>query len=109
MVLILVRIDTMQSVIIPPYLKKEKRDREKKLPQCNYKLTTKLHLDICHQVSTIAASGPLFLQNYLRHSRQDISNCFLITTTTTPRGDHRDLIDFLKLKDTLLPADAQLR
>ena len=103
MVLILV-----QSVIIPPYLKKEKRDREKKLPQCNYKLTTKLHLDICHQVSTIAASGPLFLQNYLRHSRQDISNCFLITTTT-PRGDHRDLIDFLKLKDNLLPADAQLR
>ena len=103
MVLILV-----QSVIIPPDLKKEKRDREKKLPQCNYKLTTKLHLDICHQVSTIAASGPLFLQNYLRHSRQDISNCFLITTTT-PRGDHRDLIDFLKLKDNLLPADAQLR
>ena len=29
MVMILVRMDTMQSVIIPPYLKKEKRDREK--------------------------------------------------------------------------------
>ena len=103
MVLILVSMDKLQSVIIPPHLKKEKI-----LPQCNYKLTTKLHLDICHQVSTKAASGPLFLQNYLRHSRQDISNCFLITTTT-PRGDHRDLIDFLKLKDNLLPADAQLR
>ena len=29
MVLILVGMDTMQSVIIPPYLKKEKMDREK--------------------------------------------------------------------------------
>ena len=108
MVLILVGMDTMQSVIIPPYLKKEKMDREKNYHNAIINSQQKLHLDICHQVSTKAASGPLFLQNYLRHSRQDISNCFLITTTTL-RGDHRDLKDFLKLKDNLLPADAQLR